>query len=208
MRKTAPLILTFFLVISCLFGQSPTVQVQDTTALTSADTVDVAITYSSPDTIAPIAFQGAVQYDASALQVDTVFPGSAIAEWPLSAARISQDTIFFGSAGTVGDSTDGPIARVRFQIQTDQPGTYSITPTYALADTDTVQTVGGAITLRSPLAGDVNQDGQVTLADAREILQYVIGAPVEWTAWQRQIADVDQNGVVQAHDVSQTLDSL
>jgi len=204
MRKLLSLFV--LLLFACPFLVSQEMTLSNHTLTLDEQSVLLQVQYSGIDS--SIALEAGIRYDQSALQLDTVQQGAGITGWELFGFHQDQDTLKIAGGGTQAVQGSGVFATLRFDVLLTSPGETTLTFDYAYADTTALPVQGGTVTVRSGLAGDVNQDGTVTLADAQEILARVLGRSVEWTTWQKTLADVDANGEIQAHDCSLVLNAL
>lgn len=193
----------FTLFFTCLLGQSPTVTVEDTVMMPEDQTVSLAVTYTGPSDTTPIAFQGTFTYNTTVFSLTDIRPGPRTQDWMLL-YRTNADSVIFGAAGPAGLQPPDTIAVLDFSVVSATSGSYVVDVPVMLADTDTIATTAGRITILNDLLGDVNQDGTVDTADAQSILNFVIGGLV-WSDWKRAYADMDANGTVQAYDVGMIL---
>ena len=169
----------------------------------TGDTVSLPITLDDCNKLAGLS--GTIAYDESLLTLQSISPKVGFALFSSGDSFVAVTKDGMGLDGTV------IVGYVVFTVKADLPDdvlTYVTFPTEAITaydqTTEIVHTEISSIALTimgvPPMAGDVNLDGVIDLADAIMLMQYVSGS-LELTPKQLKAADVNTDGAVNVGDV-------
>ena len=154
-----------------------------------------------------------VTYDASVLELTGVTAGDVFPEGlfqPSSETTADPYVLVWGSAENV--TADGTLCTLTFTVKADAADAdTSVTVAVAecIDETDAevaVSVACGAITVKSYLPGDVNEDGRVSGVDLTHLLQYLADWPD--VVLLPDAADVTADGLIDGRDVTLLLQYL
>jgi len=206
-------ILAIFAIVLCagygapIVGQYPypvdsvNVSMPEVNAL-AGEQVLIPVTLSDLNVEGLISFNIDVNYDPSAMDYNQITKGDFTGDWNIN-ANPGGGKIQIGGYSAYSLSASGVLFYLSFTTHSDVahntvlPLTFS--KTILNAGGYTVTTTGGSITVETAIFGDADNDGEVTAADAAEVLKESIGMPTSIVANR---ADVDGNGSIEAYDAS------
>lgn len=155
-----------------------------------------------------------IKYDNTYLKpvADTVNVGSVFPDL-ISNTKYGADTIRITSSSTVNRTGSGIICYLEFDVSADAPVsssdiTVEVNELKTLSgntqmDLDYI-VYNGTVNVEDCMLGDVNGDGQITAADATEVLLGYAGLK-SFTVREMTAADIDKNSEITASDATEIL---
>lgn len=196
--------LTLLLLISTnVFASAPDLIVGSASSQ-AGQTINIPVTIDLTTGI--ISDQFDIKYDANLLTPTNVTIGTANPTWSIFFNKTVAGTLkigMFSTAPLTGANLN--IANITFTTKAPAVGstllpTPNLTASNVLFDQAIITSVtNGNFTLN--ILGDVNQDGQITAADASLVAQYVVSLST-LTTIQQSNADVSKDGTITMYDAA------
>lgn len=173
------------------------------------DTVVVPVSVTKNTGIA--GFTHTINFDATNLKFVSVDAVGSYADGTIimnetNAANGEITFLWFGNADVKGDSV---VYNITFEIlETAKDGNTEISVSFNENDNGNIAgenvvfgTLSGFVDIRYYWLGDLNGDRTYTMVDIVQLAQYVSGKPMTLTDKQKKSADVNEDGIIDIHDV-------